>query len=213
MNNEIQIYIVGGYIRDTKMGLKPNDIDYIVETDTYETMKEYVKKEYIILLEKKEFGTIKAKHKINKTVVDFVYCSHGSLYSNLSSRDFTINAIAKNIKTKKLIDPFLGLKDIDRGILKCVLSLKRIEENPIRIFRALRFCITKNLELEETLENFILSSCIIKLILKIPENQIKNELAKCFRHDTVKTIKLLSKMHPDTFKLIFSKIYLYPKIK
>ena len=63
-----------------------------------------------------------------------------TLETDLSGRDFTINAIAYNLATRKIVDPFAGARDLELGVLRCVgAARERFSEDPLRILRAIRF--------------------------------------------------------------------------
>lgn len=67
---------------------------------------------------------------------------------DLKRRDFTMNAIARNVKGD-LLDPFHGREDIKQGIVKCVgIAEERFEEDALRIMRGVRFASVFNFELE-----------------------------------------------------------------
>ena len=67
----------------------------------------------------------------------------GTLFDDLSRRDFTINAMAVSINKKsfgELVDMFDGLQDLHSGIIRCVGNPNnRFEEDPLRIYRGIRF--------------------------------------------------------------------------
>jgi poly(A) polymerase len=64
----------------------------------------------------------------------------GSLIDDLARRDFTMNAIAADIGTGSLIDPFFGQADIAQGVIRAVGEADlRFEEDPLRLLRAARF--------------------------------------------------------------------------
>ena len=72
-----------------------------------------------------------------------------SLYGDLSRRDFTINAIAYDIKNKKLIDYFNGFNDIQKRIIRCVGNENdRYSDDPLRMMRAIRFACQLGFELK-----------------------------------------------------------------
>src|SRR5690606_26055509 len=72
---------------------------------------------------------------------------HGSLRDDLARRDFTINAVAwlpdrPGARTGRLVDPFGGLDDLRRGVIRAVGDpIERLEEDALRILRALRFAL------------------------------------------------------------------------
>jgi tRNA nucleotidyltransferase (CCA-adding enzyme) len=65
----------------------------------------------------------------------------------LNRRDFTINAIAYNIKSQQLVDPLGGLADLEQGVLQMV-SVKNLEDDPLRLLRAYRQAAQLNFTLE-----------------------------------------------------------------
>ncbi|MBU0614224.1 hypothetical protein KJ766_03000 [Patescibacteria group bacterium] len=70
--------------------------------------------------------------------IDFNYLL--AIEEDLARRDFTINAMAMELRRGRLIDPFLGLQDLNAGIINCVLSpTDRFHEDATRILRGLRF--------------------------------------------------------------------------
>jgi len=67
----------------------------------------------------------------------------GSLYDDLERRDFTLNALAKD-EDGKIIDFFNGLKHLKSGQLVTPLDCEvTFNDDPLRILRAIRFCIPK----------------------------------------------------------------------
>jgi len=102
-----------------------------------------------MLMEKTHPGNCSRVHfkKICKEVADFTLCRSGTresptIYTDLSKRDFTINAIAKDVDGK-YIDPHNSVQDIQARLLRCVGNTKdRLSEDPLRSLRAMRFMIT-----------------------------------------------------------------------
>jgi poly(A) polymerase len=63
-----------------------------------------------------------------------------SLREDLARRDFTINAVAADALTGRIVDPFEGRKDLERGVIRAVGDpLERMREDPLRMLRAVRF--------------------------------------------------------------------------
>lgn len=72
------------------------------------------------------------------------------LTQDLLRRDFTVNAIAYDVDAGELSDPFGGLEDAERRLIRAVGEpLRRFEEDGLRVLRAARFCATLGFELEQ----------------------------------------------------------------
>jgi len=112
----IKLFEVGGHVRDGLLGIKSKDIDMAVEAPSWEAMREFVKHNTKkIFLEKEEFLTIRAMGH-DGLPKDFVLCRKdgaysdgrrpdtveaGTIFDDLARRDFTVNAIAKEVTTVK----------------------------------------------------------------------------------------------------------------
>lgn len=115
-----------------------------------------------------------------------------NLRDDLSRRDFTVNALAKDPDTGEIIDYFNGKQDIKDMVLRTPLEVeKTLDDDPLRILRALRFCITKEFKLHTDLEEAIRYYNYSKKMKVVSENRIREELVKCFKHNTLKTLEVL----------------------
>lgn len=227
----VKIYRVGGCIRDELLGLKPKDIDYAVEADSYQQMKEYIEKKGTIFLETEKYFTIRAKLNNSETseniAADFTLCRKereytnnrhpdivevGSLYEDISRRDFTVNAIAKD-EDGNLIDYFDGVTDLENRVLRCVRDTReRLTEDGLRAFRALRFIITKGLKCVSELEEALNSDWLIEVIKNISVDRIRQEMHRCFEFNTLDTILTLEK-YPKIRNYMFTILWLEPTTK
>ena len=141
----MKIYLVGGAVRDQIMGLTVKDRDYVVVGSTSEEMVKLgykpVGKDFPVFLHPKthyEYALARTERKVSKGYRGFkVYTSKEvTLEEDLERRDLTINAIAKD-KRGQFIDPFNGIDDIRKKILRHVSSA--FVEDPIRVLRIARF--------------------------------------------------------------------------
>lgn len=220
-------YLVGGAVRDQLLGLSPKDFDYSVEAESYDAMKEDIlARGGTIFLEKPEFFTIRAK--VNKIDADFVLARKegdysdgrrpdsveiGTIDDDLARRDFTVNAMAR-LEDGTIYDPFNGQVDLALKRLVCVGNAHaRFSEDYLRLLRAVRFSIVKGFELDNDIHDALCSPEILRGLYKISKERIREELVKCFAHDTWKTLLFFedySNLHEVIFKHI--KINLVPKI-
>lgn len=237
-----ELYEVGGKIRDEFLGLSSKDVDYSVVIDTtanidvifkaFVTVLKYEK--YEVFLETPDCFTVRAKfpeHHKYSGVADFVLARKelyyptngrkpvselGTLYDDLRRRDFTINAMAKGIDDK-IIDPFAGYEDLMVGILKTPgNTIESFNDDPLRILRALRFSITKDLMFSDAIMD-TLRIYDAKRMKVVSEERIREELHKMFAHNTVSTLDSLlwlQKMNYKLFEAIFdNNIWLMPTNK
>jgi tRNA nucleotidyltransferase (CCA-adding enzyme) len=218
------MYLVGGAVRDALLGIEPLDYDYVVVADTIEDVARQVSLMGATIVHIHErFGCIKARFPKSKQTTDFVIARKDGQYDtkhkptciepttlleDLSRRDFTMNAIAVCQDTKTVIDPFGGVVDVSHRTLRCVGDAReRFLEDPLRLVRALRFIITKDLVPDETLKKCLVQGDVIDSLLMIPADRIRVEIQRCFDHDSVRTMQTLLEYH-DLTNIILSKIKL-----
>lgn len=148
----MNIYCVGGAVRDELLGLPVKDRDYVVVGSTVQAMLNAgykpVGKDFPVFLHPKtheEYALARTERKTAAGYKGFIV--HASpevtLEEDLARRDLTINAIAKAVNTETqdkhgtLIDPFNGVVDIQAKVLRHVSDA--FAEDPVRILRAARF--------------------------------------------------------------------------
>ena len=141
----MQIYVVGGAVRDELLGLSIKDRDYVVVGSTVEAMLAQgfkpVGKDFPVFLHPKTHEEYALARTERKTASGYKgFAIHASpdvtLEEDLARRDLTINAIAKS-EDGSLIDPFNGQADIQTKTLRHVSDA--FAEDPVRILRAARF--------------------------------------------------------------------------
>ena len=220
-----KFYLVGGYVRDRILGIDSKDVDYSVEADSFDHMRqEILNLGGTIFVEKPEFFTIRAR--IGKVASDFVLCRKdgfytdgrrpdnvepGTIYDDLARRDFTMNAIAID-EDDNFIDPFNGITDINLRRIRCVGSPHaRFTEDALRMLRAIRFAVTKNFYVDTEIDRFLSNKYSIDLLSHISEDRIREELDRMFRCSTMKTLRYLYLIYPHFGNYLFSKnIWLKP---
>ncbi len=209
---EARFFEVGGCVRDRLMGLAPKDIDYSVEAESFEAMRQAILArggEIFPIPNSEAFLTIRAKVPQMGGACDFVLCRKdgtynkdgrrpdfvevGTLADDLARRDFTVNAMAIN-EEGELIDLYRGQEDLAKRLLRCVgLTEKRMKEDSLRMLRALRFSLIKGFTLAPELEAFLLNDNNVELLNNISIERIREELYKCFEFNTLETLQMLEK--------------------
>lgn len=216
----IKYYTVGGAVRDELLGIKSKDIDFAVEAESYDAMKEDIlARGYTIFQERPEFFAIRARHP-EYGGVDFTLCRKEGFYSDsrhpddvqvgtilddLARRDFTVNAIAKG-EDGILIDPYHGTEDLALKVLVCVgNTYDRLSEDPLRILRAVRFHLVRGFEFDEELEISLGNYSLLEKLRTISLERIYEELVKCYQHDTYGTMWFLRE-HAYLESIIFDEM-------
>lgn len=152
----MKCYAVGGFVRDFLLGIKSQDIDFVIEGDSIE----FAEKTAELLGRKKvvkypRFKT--AKIVFRKQSVEFVSArsekykpgsrkpsvANSTIYEDLLRRDFTVNALAIPIvkgEFGEVIDYFDGLSDLKKKILRTPLDPDiTYSDDPLRMLRCIRF--------------------------------------------------------------------------
>jgi tRNA nucleotidyltransferase (CCA-adding enzyme) len=143
---DLEVYLVGGAVRDQLLGLPVRERDYVVVSATEQEMLDLgysrVGKDFPVYLHPKtheEYALARTERKTGRGYKGFAFNSDSSitLEEDLCRRDLTINAIAMTLDGKTLVDPFHGQKDLKQRIIRHVSPA--FVEDPLRILRLARF--------------------------------------------------------------------------
>lgn len=150
------IYIVGGAVRDTLLGLKPRDEDFVAVGFTAQELIDdgfvMLDAEFPVFLDprdKSEVALARREKSIGKGYRDFTTdTSDVTLEEDLKRRDLTINSMAFD-SNARIIDPFGGQKDLENKILRH--TSEAFFEDPLRVLRLARFqCKFPNFRIHES---------------------------------------------------------------
>ncbi len=163
----VDVFIVGGFVRDLILKRQREEIDFLVVGDGESFAKLLAEKLGIISVNIfKNFGT--AHFKYGDFDFEFVGARKesykrssrkpeviaGTFEEDIARRDFTINTLAVSINKTDfgtLIDAYNGLKDIEQGIIKTPLDpFITFDDDPLRIMRAFRFASQLNFKIDNT---------------------------------------------------------------
>ncbi|MEK7669270.1 MAG: CCA tRNA nucleotidyltransferase [Patescibacteria group bacterium] len=184
-----EAYLVGGCVRDLFMGKKPKDWDITTNAIPEQIIPLFPKTFY-----ENDFGTVGVVNEevsdetlkiieITPYRIESSYSDHRrpdsvqfskNIQDDLKRRDFTINAIAYDVETGEIIDPFAGVADLARGIIKTVGEPKeRFFEDGLRILRAVRFHVQLGFPLDSETEKSILENRDI--LGEVSKERVKDE--------------------------------------
>ncbi len=172
-------YIVGGFLRDCLLNRESCDVDIVVPQNTAEStakrLADFINGYFVELDNVNNIYRVVFEDKIN--YVDIADCTGRCIEEDLKRRDFTINAIAYDLKKQKLIDINSGLEDLKKGIIR-EISEFNITDDPIRILRAFRFQSELGFNFSDELKKIIKKHC---LLIKNPaKERVNTELIKLF---------------------------------
>lgn len=165
-----EAYIVGGCVRDMRMGKAPHDWDVTTSALPQETMALF---DHFAIPTGLQHGTVTVRSgglscEVTTFRTEGDYPDHRhpaavtftrSLREDLQRRDLTVNAMAMDVRGS-LHDPFGGQADIRRRILRCVGEPeRRFQEDALRILRTLRFSATLGFVIEEDTHRALRAQC------------------------------------------------------
>lgn len=170
-------YLVGGAVRDFLCGKTTTDRDIAIKgaEEFAQKIAEKFDATFVVLDSENHIYRVVLKDKTN--YLDISEIQGDSIEEDLLRRDFTINAIAYDLKNNCYIDITGGKNDLKNGIL-CHIKDENFEEDPLRILRAFRFAAVTGFEMSEDLKKAIIK--YKHLLLKPSKERIMYELMKLF---------------------------------
>ena len=164
----VEVYVVGGFIRDLILKREVEDIDFLIVGDVMKFAQSFAASfginDVTIF---KTFGTAHFNH--HGLNFEFVAArkesyrkssrkplvSEGTFYDDISRRDFTINTIAVSILKDsfgEVVDHFNGIDDIEKKLIRTPLDPNiTFDDDPLRILRAFRFASQLNFNVDESI--------------------------------------------------------------
>jgi len=164
----VEVYVVGGFVRDLILNRKNEDIDFLIVGDVMkyaQTLAASFGINDVVVF--KTFGTahftyeglnfefVAARKESYRKSSRKPLVSEGTFFDDISRRDFTINTIAVSILKEnfgEVIDHFKGMDDIEKKLIKTPLDPNiTFDDDPLRILRAFRFASQLNFSVDESI--------------------------------------------------------------
>lgn len=184
-NNNFSAIFVGGFVRDTLLGIESDDVDVVTSARTHEILELFPEAEVglgtnflVNIIDGIEVATYRLDQidEDGETTVLFAEC----FKDDSERRDLTINAIGYDPIADEYIDHWGGKEDLKNGIIRFVdIAQLRIEEDPARILRAARFVAKTGFRLAPSA--FLAIKDFAHLVNTIPAERIQKEIFKAMK--------------------------------
>jgi poly(A) polymerase len=144
----VEAWIAGGAVRDAALGREVTDLDLAVAGDPARAAKEIAREGEGHAFElSAEFATWRAVARDQSWQVDATALRAETIEADLAARDFTLGAVAVPLAGGEAIDPFGGIGDLERRLLR-VVSDESFRADPLRLLRAPRLAADLGLEVD-----------------------------------------------------------------
>ena len=190
ISNGFEFYLVGGAVRDGILDIDTKDFDFTTNATPEESISLLNSNGYKTTEIGREFGTIELQIDDNSVHITTYRKdtyenssrnpsieSAADLNTDLSRRDFTINSIAYSIDENKLVDPFLGLKDLALGTIRTpddpIISFS---DDPLRMLRVCRFISTHGFSPDN--DTYVAMRDNVERIKIVSVERIRDEISK-----------------------------------
>ena len=219
LKNKAELFIVGGYVRNSILGIGDTDVDLCSKLKPDE-LKEILKDtDFVVKDKNKKLGTVTIstfdevyehttfrteEYEDNGKHCPVSICFVDDLRKDAKRRDFTINCIYYSILKKRIIDIYSGLYDLEKRQIKTIETPEYVFENDgLRILRMIRIACELNFKIEKkTLKTAMLMSYRLKDItgirkqkelVNILNSRIKYSVSKNNAH--IRALNYFNKLH------------------
>ncbi len=181
-NNGFEAYIVGGFVRDYLLCHESSDIDIATSALPKDIQTMFGTSKRLGNYGSYNLKTNQFNFDITTYREEYDYCNRNpkkivytsNLLTDLHRRDFTMNAICMD-KNGKIINMMGGVEDLENRVIRMIGNpKKRLQEDPLRILRAIRFAGTLDFTMDEELKKAILEEK--ENVRNLTSYRIKKEL-------------------------------------
>ena len=186
--------VVGGYVRDTLLNIPSKDIDIeVFGVESLAHLEALLTPFGKVHSVGKSFGVIKLQlpdmevdfslprqeEKVSQGHKGFCVTVDGALSFEEAAirRDFTINAMGYDLKSKTLLDPFNGQDDLTHRRLD-IVNAQTFVEDPLRLYRAVQFAARFELKATQALHDLACTMVEKKMLDELPKERVFEEIKK-----------------------------------
>ena len=223
----VALYLVGGVVRDLLLKRENWDLDLTVEGDGIAFARLVADRYKAGLAVFDRFATARlvfpdglkvdiatTRRESYTQPVDLPTVQPASIEEDLSRRDFTINAVVVQLNPRqygRLLDPYGGQRDLRARTIR-VLHKGSFQDDPTRIFRAIRFEQRFGFHLERTTARLLRQAASTNLIQRLSGPRLQNEILLLFaERDPVRAIARLGQL--KLLRFLHSRLRYTPSVK
>jgi len=189
----LPVFLVGGATRDCIRGLEPKDYDLMVaevtpsemesrgfleidnaNNDTFAVFQDSLGREVAIAREEESTGDAHDEFAVEPVPASVE--AGEAVSRDLKRRDFSVNAMAFDVRWETLHDPHGGVQDLEDGVLRAV-DESAFRQDPLRILRGARFSARLDAEIEPATKSLMTN--MVSELDSLPQERVRMELEKC----------------------------------
>ncbi len=211
----VELYVVGGTVRDALTGKSPVDVDIMASRETERLVESIVGQGNASVRKASEFGTWSltvqdieldlstARRETYDRPGALPTVFPGTIDDDLARRDFTINAMAislNGVSWGDLLDPHGGVKDLERGLIR-VLHDRSFVDDATRVLRAIRYACRQGFQLEARTSELLEQG--LPYLSTISPDRVRHEFERIFNEpraakmvEFAGRLGVLSAVHP-----------------
>ena len=197
---ETELYLVGGAVRDILLKRVSHDLDFALPKDAIQAARrtaKALKADFYVLDESYDTArVILSRGSGMRDVLDFAAFRGPDLDADLHGRDFTINAIAIDLRHQTILDPLGGAQDLRSRLIRAC-SDSSLTDDPIRIVRAVRQAAAFDFKIEAETRKAMKQAA--PLLPNISPERQRDEL-----------FKILEGRHPDASLRALEVLGIFP---
>ncbi len=172
-----EIYLVGGSVRDMLLNRVNHDLDFVLPADGIRTARRVADKleaDFFPLDEERDTGRVLVTNADgSRDLLDFAIYRGDDLEADLQGRDFTLNAMALDLRTMSLLDPLGGAADLRAKRLRACLPTS-FSDDPVRILRGVRLAAAFGFRVEAETRKAMRAAA--PLLPRVSPERLRDEL-------------------------------------